>query len=227
MGREERIEEARRLRQEGKRLKEIAICLGVSVATASVYCRGVYPRGTPPPDPRKAKSLEVVQELYPQGIPVTEIAERIGVPVATLYDWMREASFSSNSRQAYVTDDLRERIRQKTSTDPGGALREEAARLYIDEQWSTTEIGERLGVSAVTIGQWLEQEGIKRRQQPTARVREKLRLANLGPKRYNWKGGITPDQIRIRCLCRCDWPVSRVLSAMIIHAKAAETAVGN
>lgn len=198
MNREEKIGEANRLRREGARLKEIANSLGVSIATASLYCRGVFPRGRPPPDPRKANSVKIVRELYPKGVPVTEIASRIGIPITTLYDWMREAGISRNSRRVYVTEDLRERIRQKTSKDPDGILREEAARLYIDEQWSTTEISENLGFSAVTVGQWLDRAGIERRQKPTVRIREKLRFANLGSKRYNWKGGITPDQIRTR-----------------------------
>lgn len=198
MDREEKKEKAKRLRKQGRHLKEIASLLDVSVATASLYCRGVLPPGTPPSDPRKVKSLEIIRELYPQGVPVTEIAERIGVPASTLYDWIGEAAIPRNSRQVYVTDELREQVRQKNTTDPQGVFRKEAFRLYLEEQWATTDIGTKFGVSPVTIGQWLEQAGIERRRRPTIWGREKLRLANLGSKRHNWKGGITPDQIRIR-----------------------------
>jgi hypothetical protein len=33
---------------------------------------------------------------------------------------------------------------------------------------------------------------------PTVATRAKLRAANLGAKRWNWKGGITPDRVRLR-----------------------------
>lgn len=198
MEREEKKQKANRLRREGRYLKDIASLLGVSVANASLYCRGVLPPGTPPSDSRKAKSLEIVRELHPQGVPVTEIAERIGVPASTLYDWIREAEIPRNSRQVYVTEEFREQARQKNTKDPNGVFRQEVVRLYLEEQWSTTDISTKFGVSSVTIGQWLEKAGVERRRQPTIRAREKLRWANLGAKRHNWKGGITPDRTRIR-----------------------------
>lgn len=95
----------------------------------------------------------------------------------------------------YVTQEIRERSRRQFSRDPDGVLRKEAVRLYQAELLSTPEIAGRLGVTSVTIGQWLEQEGVSRRKSPTTRVREKLREANLGPKRYNWKGGISSENV--------------------------------
>lgn len=139
-----------------------------------------------------------IRRLYRDGVPVTEIAKRFGVSVATLSEWFKEAGIKRNSRRVYVTDDLRERIRRKMSRDPDGEKRKQAIRLYREELLSTPEIAERLGVTSVTVGQWLEQEGVERRKRPTQRVREKLRQANLGSRRYNWKGGITAENVRVR-----------------------------
>ncbi len=196
--REKKIEAARRMRKQGARLKEIASVLGISEATASIYSRDVLPKGRCAPDPRKASALKLMQELYPLGVPLSVMAEQLGVPVTTLYDWRREAGIERNSRRVYVTDDLRDRISRQLSRDPDGLLCGEACRLYRDELLSTTEIAERLGVSSVTIGQWLERAGVERRKRPTPHVREKLRQANLGAKRYNWKGGISPENVRVR-----------------------------
>jgi len=80
------------------------------------------------------------------------------------------------------------------SRDKSGESRLKAIQLYLEHELSTPEIAEQLGFSAVTIAAWLDAEGVKRRQQPTRRTREKLRRANLGDKRYNWKGGITPER---------------------------------
>lgn len=193
-----KIEAARRLRKQGALLKEIAAALDICEATASIYCRNVLPKWRSPADRRKTSAVEAMRELYPQGVPLTEIAKRIGVPVTTLYDWRREAGIERNSRRVYVTDELRERISRQLSRDPDGLLCKEARRLYQDEQLSTTEIAEKLGVTSVTVGQWLERDGVERRKRPTPRVREKLRQANLGAKRYNWKGGISSENVRIR-----------------------------
>jgi len=190
--------EARKLRERGIRLKEIAALLGISVATASAYCRGVLPKWRSAADPRKEAAVALMRSLYPQGIPLSEIAKQSGVPLTTLYDWRREANIKRNSRRVYVTQEIRERSRRQFSRDPNGVLRKLAARLYQAELLSTPEIAERLGVTSVTIGQWLEQEGVSRRKSPTVRVREKLRQANLGPKRYNWKGGTSSENVRIR-----------------------------
>lgn len=193
-----KIATARKLRKQGARLKEIANALGISEATASIYCRNVLPKWRAAPDPRKALAVKVMRELYPQGVPLAEIATQIGVPVTTLYDWRRESGIKRNSRRVYVTDELRERISRQLSRDPDGQLSKEVRRLYEEEQLSTTEIAERFGVTNVTISQWLERDGVERRKHPTQRVREKLRQANLGAKRYNWKGGVSSENVRIR-----------------------------
>jgi len=198
MDREGKIAAARRLRSQGETLKQIAESVGVSVATASVYCRGVLPKGTPQQDPRKAQCIKLLREFYTQGVPISELAEQTGVPASTLYDWRRGYGIPKNSRSVYMNDELREQIRRRMTADPDGSLSEKAVRLYTEKELSTVDIAVRLGVSSVTIGQWLERRGIDRRQSPTRRTREKLRKANLGEKRYNWKGGITPSRIRVR-----------------------------
>lgn len=189
---------ARRLREEGKALKDIAAALEISVATASVYCQGVFPKGTVRPDPRKATVWAQVEEWYRQAVPISEIAKRTGIPAPTLYDWRRQTGLEKNKRSAYVTDELRERIRKKMTVDSDGVMRKEAIKMYVEQEIATTEIAEKLGVTSVTVAQWLEQEGIARRQSPTLRTREKLREANLGDKRYNWKGGITARRMEHR-----------------------------
>lgn len=186
------------MRQQGKLLREIASDLDISVATASVYCQGVLPKGKIAESQERRRQKELVAKLYQSGMPIPVIAKTIGIPPTTLFDWRRELGLKRNSRQAYVTEKLRRKIRAKLSRDQEGKLASAAQRLYIDEQLSTTEIAEKLKVSATTVGVWLERAGVKRRKSPTKRIREKLRKANLGPKRYNWKGGVTGERRRQR-----------------------------
>jgi len=74
--REKKIERAQRLRKQGKRLKQIAEILGISVATASEYCRNVLPKNKAAPDPRKAETLKLMRELYSNGMPLSELAKK-------------------------------------------------------------------------------------------------------------------------------------------------------
>lgn len=194
----QKVAEARKLRKQGLGLKEIAEAVGVSVPTVSTYCTGVLPKGTVRPDPRKAEAWKQVEALYRQGVPITRIAEATGIPAPTLYDWRRQSGLKKSKRSAYVTDELRECISRKLTVDPDGVMRKEAIQMYVEQEIATTEIAEKLGVTSVTVAQWLEQEGIARRQSPTLRTREKLREANLGEKRYNWKGGITAKRMEHR-----------------------------
>jgi transposase len=196
--RDEKIATARKLRQEGSSLKEIANELGVSRATASFYCRNVLPKGANSPDPRLRKFGKEIKELYVSGVPISEIARRLNIPAPTIYDWRRRLGIQRNSRKTYVTDELRKRISVSMSPDNQELLTKRAIELYVQKQYSTPDIANELGVSAVTIATWLERAGIDRRKSPTKQVREKLRKANLGEKRYNWKGGITGERRRQR-----------------------------
>lgn len=191
-------DQARLLRQQGKYLREIADILDISAASASAYCRGVLLKGKHPLTSEKRSIGIALSKLYKQGMSIPMIAEAVKIPASTLYDWRRELGIERNSRSRYVTNDLRKRISQKLSRDPTGAMRAEAVRLYVDEQRSTPEVADVLGVSAVTVGGWLKAEGVELRKSPTKRTRHKLREANIGEKRYNWKGGITPSRIRER-----------------------------
>ena len=186
------------LRQQGKYLREIADILEIALPTASAYCRGVLPKWKHPLTVEKRAIGDVLSELYRQGMSIPMIAEAVKIPASTLYDWRREFGIERNSRSRYVTDDLRKRISQKMSRDPEGTKRAEAVRLYIDEQRSTPEIADALGLSSVTIGEWLKAEGVELRKSPTERTRYKLREANIGEKRYNWKGGVTPARVQER-----------------------------
>lgn len=196
--RDEKIMKARTLRREGRFLKEIAGLLGVSIATASGYCRNVLPKWKNSQSPRLRIFGDEIKGLYEGGVPIPEIARRLKIPAPTIYDWRRTLGLKRNSRSVYVNDGLRKRISDRLSIDREGRLAARAVRMYVQEQFSTTEIGKELGVSTVTVGSWLAKQGIARRKSPTKRVREKLREANLGSKRYNWKGGITGERHRQR-----------------------------
>lgn len=193
-----KIKYAKELRQQGMRLREIADVIGVSVATASLYCKGVMPLGKNAADPRKAEIFPLLKALYLSGKPVPEIAAITGLPASTLYDWRRELGLRRNSREIYVNEELRQRIARKREKDSSGKLKQRAVELYNDQNLATPEIAEILGVTATTVGAWLEKAGVARRKSPTLQTRKKLREANLGPKRYNWKGGVTPERIRTR-----------------------------
>lgn len=194
----ERIARARELRRQGRLLREIAAAIGVSLHTASLYCKGVMPPWKNGDDPRKAEVLPLLRALYAAGRPVSAIAELTGVPAPTLYDWRRELGLPKNSRAAYVDDALRQRVSEQFSKDLTGELQVRAVQLYVEDGMSTPEIGALLGVTAPTVGQWLTNAGVEKRLRPSIRTRTKLREANLGPKRYNWKGGITPYRVRTR-----------------------------
>lgn len=195
---DERRKSAVVMRQQGKYLREIAAALGISVATASLYCSGVQPKGKHPVTERKRAIGKLLEQLYQDGMPIPEIAELTGIPASTLFDWRREFGIEQNSRSRYMTAEMRKHLSEVLSQDKDGRMREEARLLYQNEHLSTPEIAAKMGVSAVTVGAWLKSLGIALRKTPTLRTREKLRDANLGSKRYNWKGGITPDRVRLR-----------------------------
>jgi hypothetical protein len=115
-----------------------------------------------------------------------------------LFDWRRELGLPKNSRAAYVTDEMREQISKSVSRDPDGKAKEWAARFYVENLLSTPEIAAILHVTSPTVSAWLKKLKVRTRTKPLLRTREKLRAANLGAKRWNWKGGITPDRVRLR-----------------------------
>jgi transposase-like protein len=194
----EKISLARELRSEGRLMREIAQLLNVCIGTASVWTRDILPYNKRPIDQRKKRVLPVLKRMYGEGVPISAIARAVGVPAATLYGWRLELGLARNRRSIYVTDEMRERSRVQFSVDPDGHLNAEAARLYLQEEKSTPEIAHMLGVTPPTISSWLKLAGIEVRTSFTVNTRRKLRLANLGPKRWNWKGGITPDRVRLR-----------------------------
>jgi transposase-like protein len=194
----EKVELARRMRSEGRLVREIAKAHGVCVATASAWTIGALPHKKHGADPKKKRVLPILERMYRQGIPITEIATAVGVPAPTLYGWRLEMGLARNRRTIYVTEQMRQRSRAQFSRDPDGRLAAEAARLYLQAEQSTPEIAQALGVTPPTVSAWLKSAGIEARSGFTVRTRQKLRLANLGPTRWNWKGGITPDRVRLR-----------------------------
>lgn len=193
MNRTAKIEEAKRLRREGWTLARIAAHLGVSLSSAARYSTD---RNDVRPHPRQEVFEELaprLRELYEVGAPSTSIARELGVSVVTACDWMKRLGLKRRPRTIFVTDSIRQQAREQFSKDPDGSKAREAARLY-REGMATTEICERFGVAPATVGSWLKAAGIEMRKSPTVRTREKLRAANLGDKRYNWKGGISGQQ---------------------------------
>jgi transposase len=193
-----KIAQAREMRRQGKLHREIADALRVCFATASAWTRGILPHGKQPNDPRKADVLPILERLYREGRPISDIARVTGVPQSTLYDWRRELKLPKNRRTVYVTDVLRDRISKAVSRDPDGEAKDWAARLYVENLLSTPEIADILRVSSMTVGAWLKKTGVRIRTEATLRMRERQREFNLGAKCWNWKGGITPARVRLR-----------------------------
>jgi transposase len=193
-----KIAQAREMRRQGKLNREIANALGVCFATASAWTRGILLHGKQPNDPRKADVFPILERLYRDGRPISDIARITGVPQSTLYGWRRELKLPKNPRAIYVTDELRERISKAASCDADGKAKQWAARLYVQNLLSTPEIADILRVSSMTVGAWLKKMGVRIRTKATLRMRERQRGFNLGAKCWNWKGGITPARVRLR-----------------------------
>jgi len=196
--RSKKIALARKLRTEGRLTREIGEALGISQPTASAWTIGVLPHKTHAVPQTKKQMLQTLHRLYEEGIPITRIASVTGIPAGTLYGWRLQLGLPRNRRSVYVTDEIRQRSRAQFSRDSDGRLAAEAARLYEQEERSTPEIAKALGVTPPTVSSWLKAAGIEARQGFTVSTREKLRQAHLGPKQWNWKGGITPDRVRVR-----------------------------
>jgi hypothetical protein len=193
-----KIATARRMRADGTLLREIAEALKVSDATVSIWARGVLSRNKQADDPRKRRVLPILERLYKEGKSIGEIAVVTGVPAPTLYDWRRELGLPRNRRSIYVTDELRRRISKALSRDPDGEAKYLAAKLYVENLLSTTDLADIFHVTSVTISSWLGAMNVRIRSRLTQRTREKLRAANLGSKRYNWKGGKSGENQRLR-----------------------------
>jgi len=142
--------------------------------------------------------LPVLERLYKEGRSIGEIAAVTEVPASTLYDWRRELGLPRNKRSIYVTDELRRRISKALSRDPDDEAKYLAAKLYVENLLSTTDLADIFHVTSVTIASWLGVMNVRIRSGLTQRTREKLRAANLGSKRYNWKGGKHRENLRLR-----------------------------
>ncbi|MGP8033770.1 MAG: HNH endonuclease [Steroidobacteraceae bacterium] len=188
---------ARQMRGEGCLQREIAATLGISAPTASGWTRGVLPHGRRRAEARKLKVLSILARMYREGRSIKEIAASTGIPASTLFDWRRELDLPRNPRSVYVTAEMRERTRKQFTHDSDGVLKLEAARLYTEGKTSI-EIAQQMRVTSATVCDWLRSVGITPRRSPTVATRQKLRAANLGAKRWNWKGGITADRVRLR-----------------------------
>jgi transposase-like protein len=197
----EKIAVARQMHGEGRLMREIAQALGVCLGTTSIWTRGILAYKKPAVDPRKKEVLPILERMHSEGRRIAEIAASTGVPAPTLYGWRHELGLPRKLRSVYVTDEMRQRSRAQFSRDPDGHLRAKAARLYLQEEKSTPEIAQALGVTPTTASAWLKSAGIEASSGVTVNTRQKLRLVNLGPKCWNWKGGITPDRVRLRIAC--------------------------
>ncbi len=192
-----KIARAREMRRQGNVLRKIVGALGVSAATASEWTRGVLPHGRPPISRRKVEVLPILERLYREGHSIPDIARTTGVPQSTLFDWRRELGLPKNRRAVYVTDELRAQYSKSRNRDPDGAVKEWAARFYVENLLSTPEIADVLHVHSATVCDWLNKLNVQIRTKATLRMRERQRELNLSAGRWNWKGGITPERVRL------------------------------
>jgi transposase len=99
---------------------------------------------------------ETLRGLYiEQGMNIQEIAEKLDVSYATVQERMEEHGIPRRSRGKYKRADL------------GGE--EHLRELYIEQEMTSTEIGEDFGVSKKTVLNRMEEYGIQRRNSGESR----------------------------------------------------------
>lgn len=113
-----------------------------------------------PEDPREAVKREAIRIYVEEKISFKEVAHRLGVGAVTVYRWCREAGVSRpHSVSNFVA--------------PG--VREEAVRIYVEEELSTREVAHKLGVSARAVCGWVREAGVTRSMSETFRLCRKPR----------------------------------------------------
>jgi transposase len=132
---------------------EIAERLGVSSRTVRAWLRRLEVPLRPPPERRGRRLPPTAAELRRRygadGLTIAQLAARYGVGTSTVRGWLQNAG-------------IPRRLPGRPSQAPG---REELVRLYVAEGLSTTQIGQRYGVSQQTALRWLRAADVALRPQ--------------------------------------------------------------
>jgi transposase len=131
---------------------EIAERLGVSGRTVRAWLRRLGIPLRPQPE-RRGRRLPTAAELrrryVADGATITQLAAGYGVGPSTVRRWLADAG-------------IPRRLPGRPSQAPS---REELVRLYVAEGLSTTQIGQRYGVSQQTALRWLRAADVALRPQ--------------------------------------------------------------
>ena len=136
---------------------EIAERLGVSGRTVRAWLRRFGIPLRPQPERRGHRLPPTATELRRRygadGLTIAQLAARYGVGTSTVRQWLQNAG-------------IPRRLPGRPSQAPG---REELVRLYVAEGLSTTQIGQRYGVSQPTALRWLRaaEVALRPQSQPT------------------------------------------------------------
>jgi transposase len=132
---------------------EIADRFGVSSRTVRAWLRRSGIPLRPQPErrgrPLPPTAAELRRRYVADGLTITQLAARYGVGTSTVTQWLQNAG-------------IPRRLPGRPSQAPS---REELVRLYVAEGLSTTQIGQRYGVSQQTALRWLRAAGVALRPQ--------------------------------------------------------------
>ena len=132
---------------------EIAERLGVSGRTVRAWLRRLGIPLRPQPErrgrPLPPTAAELRRRYVADGLTIAQLAARYGVGTSTVRGWLQNAG-------------IPRRLPGRPSQAPG---REELVRLYGAEGLSTTQIGQRYGVSQQTALRWLRAADVALRPQ--------------------------------------------------------------
>ena len=132
---------------------EIAERFGISSRTVRAWLRRLEIPLRPQPERRGRRLPPTAAELHRRyvadGLTIAQLAARYGVSTATVRGWLQNAG-------------IPRRLPGRPSQAPS---REELVRLYQVEGLSTTQIGQRYGVSQQTALRWLRAADVPLRPQ--------------------------------------------------------------
>jgi transposase len=132
---------------------EIAERSGVSGRTVRAWLRRLGILLRPQPERRGRRlpptAAELRRRYIADGLTITQLAARYGVGTSTVRQWLQNSS-------------IPRRLPGRSSQAPS---REELVRLYQAEGLSTTQIGQRNGVSQQTALRWLRAADVALRPQ--------------------------------------------------------------
>jgi transposase len=136
--------ELRRLYEQQQRTPaEIAERFGVSGRTVRRWLRRLGIPLRPPPErrgrPLPPTAAELRRRYVADGLTIAQLAARYGVAASTVRGWLQNAGIP----------------RRRPGRASQAPSREELVRLYVAEGLSTTQIGQRYGVSQQTALRWL------------------------------------------------------------------------